>query len=407
MINRALSVMLLFWLNGSMLFSLETIENLVKNKDITYCVPTIAHPEHCVFVCDVGGTNTRCALVEVDKNQQNFIFVLRVLTQDIAAFADVISQALAIAWQKYNITVTKAVCAVAGSPTKDTDIWMLPHVVWSVGRKEILQKTPITSMVFLNDFEAIGYSLEVLTEKDLVCLNRGIVTKHENKVILGAGTGLGKCIVAWNPLAENYVVVQSGGAHADFPIHSQKEIELIHFLQNESKSHVPVRYEVLLSGQGIAAIYKFFEQTGAYAMTEYTSTIQKHNYDPAVIARYKDVDDCCKKTFELFTAFYGRAAKNFAIEAGAFGGVYLAGGIAAKNPDMFSNDCFMPEFLNNAIFKDFLKQTPIFIIMNQDAGLLGAAHFAYLRWWTEYAPRRLLPRIRKYNILGTCLNTVK
>lgn len=368
-----LCVMQASWLLGG-----DKEEKSVKNTNITYYAQQVIIPEKCVLVCDIGGTNTRCALFEVDKNKQSIIFSLRVLTHDIAAFTDIVSQTLSIAQQKYNITVTKAVCAVAGCPTKNTDVWMLPNAAWNVVKKEILQKTSITSVILLNDFEAIGYSLEVLTERDLVRLNRATITKQENKVVLGAGTGLGKCIAAWNPLVKNYLVVSAQGAHADFPIHNQEEFGLIKFLQNKHNFHVPVRYEDFLSGRGIVDIYTFLEQTGIYAKTEYYCTIQKHNYDPAIITQYKNIDACCKKTFELFSAFYGRAAKNFAIEAGAFGGVYLAGGIVAKNPDIFDNGCFMTEFLNNDIFKELLKQTPVSIIMNQDAGLLGAARFASL-----------------------------
>jgi nitroreductase len=59
--------------------------------------------------------------------------------------------------------------------------------------------------------------------KDLVCINPEVVTIHKNKVILSAGTDLGKCIVAWDSIAHHYVVVPSEGGHVDFPVHNQEE----------------------------------------------------------------------------------------------------------------------------------------------------------------------------------------
>ncbi len=352
----------------------------MENKNITYYIQHITTSGQCILVCDVGGTNTRCALVEVGENKQTFIFVLRVLTKDVIAFTDVISHALLIAREKYNITVTKAVCALAGCQVKNADIWVLPNVAWCVEKKEITQKTSLTDVLFLNDFEAIGYSLDALTDRDLVCLNSGTVSMHENKGIIGAGTDLGECIVAWNPISKSYVVAPSEGGLADFPPYDQEELSLINFLQNKFNSRIPIRLGTLLSGRGISNMYQFFEQRGTYALTGYSLIIKNHNYDPAIIAQYKDVDACCKKTFEVFSAFYGRAAKNFALGARAYGGVYLAGGIAAKNTDIFSNGIFTAEFFNTQYYKDLLAQTPIFIIKNQDAGLLGAAQFADLQF---------------------------
>lgn len=335
---------------------------------------------YSILACDVGGTNIRCALVEVNGTSLTTVFVLRVLTCDVVAFADVIMQALAIAREKYNIVVKKAACAVAGYPVKNMDIWRLTNVAWAVEKKEIIQKTTITDVVFLNDFEAIGHSLEALAEKDLACLNQGTVTIRENKVVLGAGTDLGKCIIAWDSTSKQYVPVPSEGGHADFPIHNQEELLLITFLQKKLKSNEPIRWGKILSGWGISNIYQFLEQNGTYAVTEYSHIIKKHNYDPALIASYKEVDSCSKKTLELFSAFYGRCAKNFTLEARAFGGVYLAGGIVAKNTEAMRTGTFMAEFLNNAKFKDLLEQTPVFIIVDQDAGLYGAARFAVLNF---------------------------
>ena len=356
------------------------MEHMIKNQNITYYAKNIDVPEQCILVCDVGGTNTRCAIIEVNGTVQTVVFALRVLTCDVVAFTDVIMQALAIAREKYNIVVKKAVCAVAGCPVKHMDVWRLANVAWAVGKKEIVQKTTITEVALLNDFEAIGYSLEILSEKDLVCLNQGTANICENKAVLGAGTGIGKCIVAWDSLSKHYVPVPSEGGHADFPLYNQEELLLVAFLQKKLKSNGPIRYGKILSGWGISNIYQFLEQSDAYTLSEYSHTINAHDYDPATIASYKNVDARSKKTFELFSAFYGRCAKNFTLEARAFGGVYLAGGIAAKNTEIFGNGIFMSEFLNNSNFKDLLAQTPIFIIINQDAGLYGAAHFAALHF---------------------------
>jgi len=362
----------------TMFMDLVNSENgLVGN--VGYYTENIEAPVNCVLVCDIGGTNARLALVEVGENKLSIIFVLRALTKNIHSFTDIILQALEIAHKKYAVIVTKAVFALPGCPTQNADIWSLPNVGWDADKKEIIQKTSLTDVSFLNDFEAIGYSIDVLMEKDFVCINPGIRTTHKNKLILGAGTDLGECVIAWDSISGNYVVVAAEGALADFSGYNNEDLALITFLQNKLNNGAPIRYGNLVSGIGVSRIYQFFEQQGIYVLTDYSSIIKKHNYDPAVIIQYNNVDECCKKTIDTFKAFYGRVTKNFALGARAYGVIYLAGGIAAKNIDIFKDGIFMAEFLNTAIYKDLLVQTPIFIIINEDAGLLGAARFFQLK----------------------------
>ena len=70
--------------------------------------------------------------------------------------------------------------------------------------------------------------------------------------------------------------------------------------------------------------------------------------------------------------FYARAARNFALDTLARGGLYIAGGIAAKNRDSFSD--FMTEFVKNEVYKELLSNIPIYLITNYDISLIGSAY---------------------------------
>ena len=54
----------------------------------------------------------------------------------------------------------------------------------------------------------------------------------------------------------------------------------------------------------------------------------------------------------------------------AQGGIYIAGGIAAKNRDIFKTRIFMQEFLNADTI--WLKKIPIKVILDTKVGLYGA-----------------------------------
>jgi len=76
-------------------------------------------------------------------------------------------------------------------------------------------------------------------------------------------------------------------------------------------------------------------------------------------------------SFEIFKSFYARFARNSAIDALAYGGVYIAGGIAQKNSSIFDAK-FVKSFEDNPKFRSTLRKIPIYLISENKVGLLGA-----------------------------------
>ena len=85
--------------------------------------------------------------------------------------------------------------------------------------------------------------------------------------------------------------------------------------------------------------------------------IQKSYYDPALISTFQQ-DPHCKATLDIFLRFYARCAQNLALDTMALGGVYLAGGIIAKNLLLFKRKAFIDEFILNHRMKKVLEQIP-------------------------------------------------
>ena len=99
---------------------------------------------------------------------------------------------------------------------------------------------------------------------------------------------------------------------------------------------------------------------------------------PDEIFNNRDKDENCHKTFALYTIFYARCAKDFALDALALGGVYIAGGIAAKNLPLFLESSFMKEFVNCGKQQELLQQVPVYIITDYNVSMHGAAAYMLL-----------------------------
>jgi glucokinase len=76
----------------------------------------------------------------------------------------------------------------------------------------------------------------------------------------------------------------------------------------------------------------------------------------------------------MFKRAYANFAKNTALDGLALGGVYIAGGIAPKNKEIFDKE-FVKIFEYSHKMGHVLKKIPIYLILNYDIGLLGAGFF--------------------------------
>jgi len=57
----------------------------------------------------------------------------------------------------------------------------------------------------------------------------------------------------------------------------------------------------------------------------------------------------------------------------SLGGMYIAGGVAAKLPVMLTHKVFSEEFRSSKTMSRILAQIPVFLITNEESGLWGAA----------------------------------
>ena len=74
-----------------------------------------------------------------------------------------------------------------------------------------------------------------------------------------------------------------------------------------------------------------------------------------------------------FLQAYGSVAASVALTLMARGGVYLAGGLAARWPQCLQQGAFLQGFRMAGPYQALLASWPVHIVLNPDLGLLGAA----------------------------------
>ncbi len=228
---------------------------------------------------------------------------------------------------------------------------------WAIDAAALAKAFGIAQVSLINDFYAIALGVPLLGPADRLPLHEGNRRPREPIAILGAGTGLGEAVVIWS--GDQWNVVSSEGGHADFAPQDEEQTRL--FLALRAK-YGHVSWERLLSGMGLVNIFTFLGGT---------------SNDPAHVAGLAESGDPLGlKTFEIFVDIYGAEAGNMALRALARGGVYLAGGVAAKNTKFFTDGRFVDAFLRKGRFREMLEEMPIDLIIDEKVGLRGAAEMA-------------------------------
>ena len=339
-------------------------------KEIIYVDP-VPRNISGILAADIGGTNSNFGIFRLKNGEFELLLSLHIKSRQITDFTAVVQEILNYLQATHGITIKKSGFAAAGVVSETRD-WVKPtNLDIIIDAKDILDKTGLACAFVVNDFEIIGYGLSRIQLKDLVKVNDGKSRIHANKAILGAGTGLGKCILVWHKEIGRYIPSASEGGHADFAPQTQNELDLAMFIKRMEKRTCNISWEDVLSGYGIQRIYRFFCHKS-------NTPCEANGPHPDEIFNSRDKDENCHNTFALYTIFYARCAKNFALDALALGGVYIAGGIAAKNLPLFLESSFMKEFVNCGKQQELLQQVPVYVITDYNVSMHGAAAYMLL-----------------------------
>ena len=257
--------------------------------------------------------------------------------------------------QRVGGRVDAACFAVAGPVVRGRA--EVTNLGWIMEEEALAREFRIPRVALINDFSAIALGVPLVDESERVSLQHGERDRQAPVAILGAGTGLGEAFLTWHHGVHH--VVPTEGGHQDFAPQDEEQTRLFLYLHAR---YGHVSWERLVSGMGLVNIFTF---------------LGGEELDPAEIAGLADAGDPrARRTAEIFVDLYGAEAGNMALRVLARGGVFLAGGIAAKNISWFTDGRFVEAFVRKGRFRAFNESVPVDVILNQEVGLLGAAGLA-------------------------------
>lgn len=315
---------------------------------------------------DLGATNTRLGLFQRHTPRPAEIVSRDFSTNAYPGLAAMIVQFLRDSGTPPHDI--EAACVGVAGPVIEQRVYPT-NIDWVVDGAEVKRTAGIDRLYLLNDVEAMAYSVPVLTRAELFVLQEGTRNPTGNGTLLTAGTGLGQAQLIhvdgeWRPSP-------SEGGHADFAARTPREIELLVDLTRQyGRAHT----EHVISGPGLVNLVRFTSQGRSRVLQE--TSDEKELPSHVTRAALNRSDPYCVEALDLFIDAYGAAAGNAAMQCVATGGVYLGGGIPPKILPAFETSAFMDAFRAKSPMEDLMRSIPVAIILNKNAGLLGAAVYA-------------------------------
>ncbi len=323
-----------------------------------------------ILAGDVGGTNARLAIYDVERGKPKPLALEVVPTRLYGSFREVAARFM----ERHATPVERACFGVAG-PVKDGRADP-PNLAWEFDEERLADELGLEKVHLVNDLVANAYGIAALEEEDFAPLNAGEPLEGGARALISPGTGLGEAGLL--RLGGHHRPFPSEGGHTDFAPRDELEIALLQFLLTDLEH---VSYESVLSGAGLHRIYQFLRETGRAEEPAWLAGRIRAEDPAAVISTValEDGSELCVRALDLFVSILGAEAGNLALKVFATGGVFIGGGIAPKILPKLKAPTFMRAFIAKGRMKALLRSIPVHAILNDKTALLGAARYAGLQ----------------------------
>jgi glucokinase len=313
------------------------------------------------LVADVGGTNMRFAALEAGGE------ITARATRRTAGGASLLDACVAFAEEQG--TPPAWIVVAAAGPVRDGKV-SFTNARQSLSESELRERFPDAQVRILNDFAAAAWSLATVAEADVELLRGTLSDDRHPRLIIGPGTGLG--VGALVRSDARLQVIAGEGGHVTLSPRSRWEFEVFEALVGELPDFrvgtgIAVEAEALLSGTGIPSTYRAVAAVeGGAAPLEDAEAI----FEAAEAGSDRMAELCVA----LFRSRLGGLAGDLGLAFGAWGGIFITGGVAQSNRWVFDAD-FLRAVADGGRYTDLRRQLPLCLYNDEDFGLLGARNY--------------------------------
>ena len=328
---------------------------------------------------DIGGTKTLLSLYGADA--LGLLAQERYISADWVDLAPMVRHFLDQPQVRAHPRPRAACFAVAG-PVHGGQA-QLTNLPWKLAESRLASDCDLERVALVNDFAVLIYCLPHLTPPQRASVRPGEASAGEPVLVLGAGTGLGVAIGL--PTDKGLLAMASEAAHGEFAPRSDAEWQLRQWLLDDLGLQ-RLSIERVVSGTGLGHVARWLidqEQAAsdhplAVAARrrqgeESASEGSRTDLPAAVAAAAAAGDPLASRALSLWLGCYGAVTGDLALGCLARGGIWLAGGTAAKQLEGLRSTPFSEAFLAKGRLRSTLEPIPITAILDPAIGSFSAA----------------------------------
>jgi glucokinase len=333
-------------------------------------------PTPTLLAGDIGGTKTLLSLYVVGAERPELLVQERFPSAEWSDLAPMLDHFLATVVAGHHPSPQATCLAVAG-PVQGGRA-RLTNLPWQLDERVLAQGGKLGRVELVNDFAVLIYGLPLLAPEQLATVSSGEAQPGEPLLVLGAGTGLGVALGV--PTANGLQAIASEGAHGEFAARNAEEWDLREWLRQDLGLE-RLSIERVVSGTGLGHVGRWLlarrDPDARHPLAPLAERWRRGDDPsadlPAALAAAAASDELARDALDLWLGAYGSVVGDLALAGLSRGGIWLAGGTAAKLLGELRSARFREAFLAKGRLQPALGPIPIQAITDPAVGSFSAA----------------------------------
>lgn len=320
---------------------------------------------------DIGGTKS---LLSLYRHSSTGLQRLSELRYPSAAWPDLapMVQAFLQAQEADGLGRPEVACFAVAGPVQNGQV-TVTTLHWQLEEHRLAQDCGLSRVELVNDFAVIVDALPHLQPTQVTPVRAGQAVETAPRLVLGAGTGLGVALGV--PTASGLIGLPTEAGHGTFAPRSEAEWRMSQWLKADLGVD-RISLERVVSGMGLGAVARWLladRHPSPLPLWAADRSADDQDWPEVVAAAALAGDALAQEAVHLWLGAYGSATGDLALGSLSQGGIWLAGGTAAKHIEGLRSPAFLDPFLAKGRLRAVLEPIPIQAITDPAVGVFGAA----------------------------------
>ena len=326
-----------------------------------------------VLAADVGGTKTALGVYGLTEGGLRLQRQHRYASREWPCFDQMLTDFLQREGSHGSPGQLASACFAVAGPVRQGQA-RLTNLDWVVDQQQLARFLGLSAVEVINDIAVLVHGLPHLRPAMAVELQAGEPQPGGTVAVLSLGTGLGMAMGVSTPTG--LCSCPSEGGHQEFSPCNPREWQLRQWLLADLGLE-RLSVERVASGTGLGHVGRWLLSThpGPHPLKAQCAN-PTADLPARVAAAAAQGDALCQEALALWTEACGTAAANLLLTSLCTGGLWLAGGVTAKQLPQLRSPRFLGRLQRVGRFQPLAAKVPVHALIAPEAGLFAAAQRA-------------------------------